>query len=197
MRSPISSYPLRFMASGFIRAPHYPLAIHLASRTVPPHNTHPPLHARPSRIYLLLLTNTCALLWYTKWCRRSRLVRRILVDSILSHSSAYILGCSCTYLGFSKATVPPPTSPGMLTVEQSIASCPAHNRMLNLYFLGNTYCLSLASLTHQPHCSHSPNLSTPHYQYCRCWDCCYFLQTHRSSSIVRKLKVNLLQGRSS
>ena len=117
MRSPISSYPLRFMASGFIRAPHYPLAIHLPSHTVPPHNTHPPLHARPSRIHLLLLTNTCALLWYTKWCRRSRLVRRILVDSILSHSSAYILGRLRTSLLALGHSLRAPKSPGILTVE--------------------------------------------------------------------------------
>ena len=48
-----------------------------------------------------------------------------------------------------------------------------------------------------PHYSHFPNLSTPHYQCCMYWDCCYFLQTHRSSSIVKKAKVKLHQDRSS
>ena len=57
--------------------------------------------------------------------------------------------------------------------------------------------VSLVLMNHQPHRRYPLNLLMPHYRYYRYWGCCYFLQTHRSSSIVKKLKVKLHQDRSS
>ena len=48
---------------------------------------------------------------------------------------------------------------------------------------------------HLPH-RNSPNLLMIYRQCCKHWGCCYFLQTRRSSSIVKKLKVSLHQDRS-